>query len=425
MNHRTSIQEPSVAYALGGSLVVVGAGCAGVEAAFSARQAGWQGPITLIGGERAEPYHRPPLSKAFLQGNAPDESLPLRPQVLYEKARVAWMPGVHVMRIDRIGKSVECDDGRLVSYDKLVLACGGRARRLDASISGSQALENVHYLRTLEDALSLRTQLAHGERVVILGAGYVGLEVASVSRALGLDVTILEAAPRVLARVTGHVVSSFYEALHRDQGANLQLNARVSGFDLTSDGRRAQSVLTSDGRTIPADVVVVGIGLVPAVELAQDVGLETEDGVLVDSRLRTSDPDILAIGDCARLYHAGYGRSLRVESVPNALEHARQAAATLCGKARELEPVPWFWSDQYNVKLRTAGLPDGHDRVVLRGNLHSQSFSAFYLKGNRLLAVDTVNRPGEFVVARKLVLSLIEDADRLADETFELKGLLA
>ncbi|CCN20128.1 ferredoxin reductase [Bordetella bronchiseptica MO211] len=389
MQHAPEIQQDAP------GLVVVGAGCAGVEAAFAARNAGWQGPITLLGEESAEPYHRPPLSKAFLQGAAGIDSLGLKQAALYERAAIARIGATRVARIDRAARRLHCADGRTLPYGKLVLACGGRARRLDEA-----------------------------RRVVIVGAGYVGLEVASACRALGLAVTVLEAAPRVLARVTAPVVSAFYEATHRGQGVDLRLGTGVAALEPAGDGGVA-AVHTSDGQRIPTDLVIAGIGLAPNVELAREAGLAVGDGIVVDAMLRTEDPDILAIGDCALAYNPRYGRAMRIESVPNALEHARQAAATVCGKPRELDPLPWFWSDQYDLKLKMAGVAHGHDQVVVRGDPRQGAFSVFYLKSGQLLAVDTVNRPGEFMAARKLIFSTIGQADRLADETRELKHWLA
>ncbi|WP_257217661.1 NAD(P)/FAD-dependent oxidoreductase [Bordetella bronchiseptica] len=337
MQHAPVIQQDAP------GLVVVGAGCAGVEAAFAARNAGWQGPITLLGEESAEPYHRPPLSKAFLQGAAGIDSLGLKQAALYERAAIARIGATRVTRIDRAARRLHCADGRTLPYGKLVLACGGRARRLDEALAEGGG--HVHYLRTLDDARGLRARLEHSRRVVIVGAGYVGLEVASACRALGLAVTVLEAAPRVLARVTAPVVSAFYEATHRGQGVDLLLDTGVAALEPAGDGGVA-AVHTSDGQRIPTDLVIAGIGLAPNVELAREAGLAVGDGIVVDAMLRTEDPDILAIGDCALAYNPRYGRAMRIESVPNALEHARQAAATVCGKPRELDPLPWFWSDQ-------------------------------------------------------------------------------
>ncbi|KDC79467.1 putative putidaredoxin reductase [Bordetella bronchiseptica MBORD635] len=416
MQHAPVIQQDAP------GLVVVGAGCAGVEAAFAARNAGWQGPITLLGEESAEPYHRPPLSKAFLQGTAGIDSLGLKQAALYERAAIARIGATRVTRIDRAARRLHCADGRTLPYGQLVLACGGRARRLDEALAEGGG--HVHYLRTLDDARGLRARLEHSRRVVIVGAGYVGLEVASACRALGLAVTVLEAAPRVLARVTAPVVSAFYEATHRGQGVDLLLDTGVAALEPAGDGGVA-AVHTSDGQRIPTDLVIAGIGLAPNVELAREAGLAVGDGIVVDAMLRTEDPDILAIGDCALAYNPRYGRAMRIESVPNALEHARQAAATVCGKPRELDPLPWFWSDQYGLKLKMAGVAHGHDQVVVRGDPRQGAFSVFYLKSGQLLAVDTVNRPGEFMAARKLIFSTIGQADRLADETRELKHWLA
>ncbi|WP_026096836.1 NAD(P)/FAD-dependent oxidoreductase [Ideonella sp. B508-1] len=406
-------------------LVVVGAGHAGAELAVQAREAGWDGRIVLVGEEPALPYHRPPLSKAYLAGVATEDALLLRAAAAYEKAAVELMPGRRVAAIDRAGKRVRFEAGGSLAYSRLALATGGRARPLPAAEDAVLGAGNFHYLRTKMDVDRIRAGLHEGARLVIVGGGYVGLEVAASAVKKGLRVTVLEAAPRVLARVTEPRVSSFYEQVHRAAGVDIRVGVQVSGFELDASGQRVTAVLCADGERVAADLVVAGVGLLPNTELAAEAGLEVDDGILIREGARTSDPDIVAAGDCTRFYSALYGRWLRLESVPNALEQARSAAASVVGKDRSYDAVPWFWSDQYDLKLKMVGLSQGHDRFVLRGDPQQQSFSAFYLQGNRVLAVDTVNRAPEFMLAKRLVAERVAvDAAALADDKVPLKTLL-
>jgi 3-phenylpropionate/trans-cinnamate dioxygenase ferredoxin reductase subunit len=402
--------------------VIVGTGHGGSELAVSLREQGWPGRIVLVGDEAALPYHRPPLSKAYLIGEATEASLQLRPAIAYEKARVERWAGARVASIDRGRRSVRLVDGRELGYTKLGLATGGRARTL-ASSALAVPCANVHVLRTLADAEGLRAQLTPGARLVVIGAGYVGLEVAASAIKLGLRVTVLESAPRVLSRVTAPEISAFYEQAHREAGVDLRTAVQIERLEV--DGGRVTAVRCVDGTACPADVVVVGVGQQPNVELAEAAGLVVDNGIVVDEHTRTSDPDIVAIGDCSNHASALYGRRLRLESVPHALEQARTAAATLCGKERIYNAVPWFWSDQYDLKLKMVGLSQGYEQLVLRGSMDRRAFSAFYLKERRVLAVDTVSRPQDFVVAKRLVGERIEvDASQLADETVPLNRLL-
>ncbi|MFL6697887.1 MAG: NAD(P)/FAD-dependent oxidoreductase [Vitreoscilla sp.] len=406
-------------------LIVVGAGHAGAELAVQAREAGWPGGIALVGDEPALPYHRPPLSKAYLAGQATLDSLALKGRAAYDKAGVELIAGRHVRAIDCAGSQIHFDDGGSMSYARLALATGGRARPLPAACAGADAAENFHYLRTLADVDRIRQRFVPGARLVIVGGGYVGLEVAAVAVKRGLKVTVLEAAARVLARVTEPRVSAFYERVHREAGVDLRVGVQVDGFELDHAGRLVTRVRCADGELVEADLVIAGIGLVPNTELAAAAGLAVDDGILVDACSRTSVPAIVAAGDCTRFHSALYGRSIRLESVPNALEQARSAAAALVGIDRPHDSVPWFWSDQYDLKLKMVGLAQGHDRFVLRGSPEQRSFAAFYLKGDRVLAVDTVNRVPEFMLAKRLVAEKIAvDADQLADDGVPLKTLL-
>lgn len=408
------------------TVVIVGAGHSAGELATSLRENGWAGRIVLVGEEPYLPYQRPPLSKGYLSGEVPLESLYLKPQATYDKAGVEIICGTRVESIDRKKKSLTLSDGRTLQYAKLALTTGGRARKL--AVPGADAAEkmpNFHYLRTIDDVNRIRAQFEHGMRLIIVGGGYIGLEVAAVAIKRGLHVTVLEALPRVLARVTAPEISAFYERVHREAGVEVRTGVEVAGFELDASGDAVATVRCADGSRLAADVVVIGIGLVPNTELAQAAGLVVDNGILVDALARTADPDIVAAGDCTNHPSGILGRRLRLESVPNAVEQARTAAATLCGKERPYNAVPWFWSDQYDLKLKMVGLSQGYNQLVLRGSPASRSFSAFYLKDGYMLAADTVSRPQEFMIAKRLVAErIVVDPARLADESVPFKSLL-
>jgi 3-phenylpropionate/trans-cinnamate dioxygenase ferredoxin reductase subunit len=408
-------------------IVIVGASHAGAELAVALRQAGHEGPVLMIGEETHLPYQRPPLSKAFLQSGAAQQPQLLRPAATYEQAKIEFMGGVRVDRIDRAGKRLMLSDGREMEYDKLALTTGARVRRLP--FPGLDHAKNLLYLRTADDALALRALMKPGARLVVIGGGYVGLEVAASASKAGLEVSVLEAMPRVLARVTGSAMSTFYEGVHRDAGVVLRTGMLCEGFELDATGERVVAVkvrdsVTGEDEALPTDIVVVGIGVVPNTELAEAAGLLVEDGIVVDANARTSDPDIVAAGDCTRHPSEVAGRPLRLESVQNAVEQARVAAATLCGIAKIYNAVPWFWSDQFDLKLQMAGLSHGHDDVVIRGDPAARSFAAFYLREGRVIAADVVNRPKDFMVARKLVGAGARlPREALADESCDLLAL--
>lgn len=406
------------------SLLVVGAGHAGSELAVAARHNGWSGRIVLVGDEPVPPYQRPPLSKAYLLGKADVESLALRGASVYATANIELRPGTRVRGIDRAAHVVELADGSRLAYSKLAWCAGGRPRPFVCDgIDEVAAPPNLLHLRTLADSDRIRAELRPGGRLIVIGGGYVGLEVAASARGLGAEVTVVEAQPRVLARVAGPQVSAFYESVHREAGVQVLTGTGVQR--VTCAAGRIVSVHLADGQVLAADAVVAGVGMLPNVEVLAAAGLPADGGVQVDSLSRTDDPDIVAAGDCTMQQHGLYDRMLRIESVPNALEQARAAASWLCGKPRPNRSVPWFWSDQYDLKLQMAGLSTGHDRCVLRGDPQTRSFCAFYLLGSRLLAVDAVNRPGEFMAARRALAGPVTiDFERLADESVALKELL-
>ncbi len=404
--------------------IIIGAGHAGGELAIALRNEGWEGRILLLGEEAHLPYHRPPLSKAYLAGSVEKSSLSIRPQMAYDKANVEFIGGVRVSRIDRANQRLELADGSQLAYDKLAIATGGRPRPLSVpNAAVAERCANFHYLRTLDDVEQIRAQLAPGKRLAIVGGGYIGLEVAASAIAQGLQVTVLEALPRVLQRVTAAELSAYYERKHREAGVDIRTGVQVADLEVTGDAVTA--VLCADGSRLAADLVVVGIGLLANTELAAEAGLQVDNGILVDEHAQTSDPHIYAAGDCTNHPNALLGRRLRLESVPNALEQSRVAAANMAGKAKTYASVPWFWSDQYELKLKMVGLAEGFERLVLRGDPATDSFSAFYLKGDKVLAADTVNRPQDFIAAKRLVAEGIAVTDaQLADDSRPLKELL-
>ncbi|WP_370207925.1 NAD(P)/FAD-dependent oxidoreductase [Aeromicrobium sp.] len=378
-----------------GRALIVGASHAGAQLAASLRQEGWAGEVVVIGDEAALPYQRPPLSKAYLAGKSSLEELAIRKAEFYDKQKIRLLRAT-VTEIDRAAGEVVLSDGETLAYDGLALCTGGRARPL--AIPGID-LPGVFYLRTFADVEAIREATASGRRAVIVGGGYIGLETAASLRALGLEVTVLEAAERVLERVTAAEVSMFYERIHRDAGVVVRTGALV---EAVAGAGRAGEVVLAGGERIPADLVIVGVGLVPNTELASEAGLQVEDGVVIDDFASTSDPKIVAAGDCAIHYISRYGRRVRLEAVPSAGEQAKAAAATLCGKERPISALPWFWSDQYDLKLQIAGLNTGYDEIVLSGDpARDRDFTCYYLQRGRLLAADCVNRPRDFMKAKR------------------------
>jgi 3-phenylpropionate/trans-cinnamate dioxygenase ferredoxin reductase subunit len=376
----------------------------------------------MIGEEPDMPYHRPPLSKAHLAGEITDEALLLRGAQAYERAGIECRFGVRVNDIDRVGHRVQLSDGQQLSYTKLALATGGRPNSLPTSLL-PEPCENVHRLYTKHDAEVIRRQLAPGANLVVIGAGYIGLETAASAVKLGLNVTVIERLERVLARVTAPQVSTFFQRIHRQAGVDLRVGVGIENLEIEQG--RVRAVRLGDGALIPVDVLLVGIGQLPNTDLAKAAGLALDNGIAVDEFTQTSDPDIVAIGDCCSHPSKVYERRISLASVPNAVEQARVAAATLCGKRQPYNSVPWFWSDQYDVQLKIVGLSQGYDRVVLRGHPDTGSFAAFYLKGDFVISADTINRPAEFMLAKRLVAGRIPvNADELADESIAPKNLL-
>ncbi len=402
-------------------VVILGGGQAGAQVAMSLRQAGYGGAIILVGDEAALPYQRPPLSKAFLKGELPEERLQFKPESWYDDAGIDLVLSTRAEAIDRQARVVALQHGGRVAYDALVIATGSRPRTLP--VEGAR-LEGVHELRTLADVNRLRPEMVEGRSIVIIGAGYIGLETAAVARQMSLQVTVVEMAGRVLARVTSPVMSDFYTRLHERHGVTIRTGMRVSA--ITGSGGRVSGVTLTDGGHMPADLVLVGIGIVPNVELAAEAGLACRDGILVDRDARTSDPRVFAAGDCARRPLVHYGRSGRLQSVHNAIEQGKLAVASMLGRARPAEDAPWFWSDQYDAKLQIAGLSEGAQQVVVRGDPDAGRFAAFYFIGDRPVAVDAVSSPPDFLVMKKLILSGARIAPEvLRDTSVSMKEIAA
>jgi 3-phenylpropionate/trans-cinnamate dioxygenase ferredoxin reductase subunit len=401
-------------------VVIVGAGQAGAQAAFSLRQWGFDGSIVLIGDEPFLPYERPPLSKDLLKRTLEEDRLFFRTASWYEENAVDLRTSASVARIDRDRRVAVLNDGRTESWDALVIATGSRPRPLP--VPGA-SLTGVFELRTIADTRRISEAMRPGARLVVVGAGYIGLEVAAVAQSLGLEVTVLEAMDRVLARVTGPVVSEFFEREHRSRGVDIRCGARLEGFG-GDEGLRSANL--ADGSRIDCDLAVVGVGILPCDELARECGLVCDDGIVVDRDARTSDPAVYAAGDCARRPLVHFGRTGRLESVHNAIEQGKIVAAAILGRERPVEDVPWFWSDQYDLKLQIAGLSLGYDRIVVRGDPDERKFAAFYLKDGALLAVDAVGSPMEFMASRQLIARAARpDPAALADPGVSMKDIVA
>ena len=403
------------------TLLIIGGGQAAAQTIAGARQWGFAGRIRLIGEETALPYQRPPLSKAYLKGEMEEERLYFKPADWYAEQNVELSLGVRAEAIDRTGRSVSLSDGSAADYDALVLATGSRPRPLPLAGAG---LEGVHELRDLRDVDGLKPVVVTGKNMVIIGAGYIGLEAAAVARQLGANVTVIEMAGRVLARVTSPVMSTFYTRLHESHGVKIMTGAQTEEI-LGTDGQ-VTGVKLADGTRLEADIVLVGIGILPNQELAQAAGLACDGGILVDEDARTSDDRIFAAGDCTVRPLVHYGRTGRLESVHNAIEQGKLAAAALTGREQPKLDVPWFWSDQYDVKLQIAGLSQDYDDHIVRGDPESGAFAVFYLRSGRLIAVDAVNAAPEFIVTKKLIISGQTLApEQLQDTSVSMKELAA
>jgi len=395
--------------------IIIGGSHAGGQVAAGLRSQGFEGDVIVLSDEAYLPYHRPPLSKDFLSGAKAEESLLIRPQAFYDKQNINVRLNCRVDSIQREAKTVTLTNGEVLSYNKLVLATGARARKIP--FTGSE-LANVFYLRDMADVQAIKGAIGEGKHAVIVGGGYIGLETAASLRKLGLGVTLLEAMPRILQRVTSEQISNFYSRIHTEEGVDIRCDAQLSSID----GEASVSGVTlADGSKIDADLVIIGVGVIPNTELAEAIGLTIENGIAVNEFGQTNDPDIYAVGDCSYHYNPIYDRHIRLESVQNANDQGTTVAKAICGKQEAYNALPWFWSDQYDVKLQIVGLSQGFDEVLIRGDIENgRSFCAFYYGNGKLLAADCINNPREYMVLRRVLTQGLEvDRAKLLDSTIE------
>src|ERR1700716_4323760 len=402
-----------------GPVLIAGAGHAGFQLAASLRQHGRREPTRLINDEAHLPYQRPPFSKAYLKGAGGADSLMFRPDKFYRDQNIELIAD-RAASIDRGARRLMLASGASLDYGHLILATGARNRLLDIPNAN---LADVRYLRILDESEALRQRIASGNRVVVVGAGFIGLEFAATARAKGLEVDVIELGARVMARAVTAEISDFFQDRHTAAGIRIHLGVQATSIE--SDGAVVTGVSLSDGRHVPADLVVVGVGVLPNVELAHEAGLPVASGIIVDEQLLTADPDISAIGDCALFASPRFGGSLRLESVQNATDQARCVAARLTGAAKPYDGLPWFWSDQGSDKLQMVGLTTGYDQVVVRGDRAAGAFSAFCYKSGRLLGIESVNRAGDHMFGRRLLAANRSiTPEQAADPSFDLKGAL-
>lgn len=409
---------------MSGGILIIGAGQSGMQIADTLREEGFDGAITLVGDESIPPYQRPPLSKAYLYGDADEESLQFRNEKFYADNRIELVLGDAIVGVElgKDGGAATTASGRQLKFDRMALAPGSVPRKLD--IPGSN-LDGVLYMRSIADARALKSRWSDAESVVVIGGGFIGLEVAAVARKAGKKVTVLEGADRMMARAVCPITSEFFKAAHERRGAEIVLNARIDHFE--GDGTRVTGVALQDDSVIAADIVMVGIGVLARTEVANLLGLELANGaILVDEFAQTSNPLIVAAGDAVMLPNpTGAEGLVRLESVQNAVDQAKTAAKTLIGKREVYRALPWFWSDQADLKLQIAGLSTGYDQTVLRGNPDQDAFSVLYYKNGRLLAIDCVNQVSDFMAAKRCLTSgQTIDPIAAADSSVALKTLI-
>lgn len=398
-------------------IVIIGAGHAAGQAAASLRQAKFEGPITIIGDETHVPYQRPPLSKQYLAGTQLADKVYLRAEKFYADKDIQLMLDTRATQIDPSTKTINLDNGETIAYEKLLISTGSRPRKL--SIEGSD-LSGIHYLRTMDDVDGIRADVKPGANLVIVGGGYIGLEVAAVGIELGMNVHVLEMEERILQRVTTTEMSAYYHKLHTDRGVHIHTRTGVTGF---AGNGSVKKVLCGD-ESFDADIVIVGIGIIPNTEIAEEAGIHCDNGIVVDDHCRTSDPDIYAAGDCTNHPNPLMNKRLRLESVPNAMDQARVSTANMLGDDKVYAAIPWFWSDQYELKLQMVGFSADGDSQVLRGDMDTHQFAIFYLKDGKVVAADAVNSPKEFMLCKQLIGKPADPA-KLADPKTDLKSLLA
>lgn len=402
-------------------VVIIGGGQAGFQCAETLRQKGFEGRIALIGEEAHSPYQRPPLSKAYLLGETDRERLKFRNDDWYEKHGIDLLLSAVAEQIERSSRQVILSTGKRLSYDRLVLATGARVRKLP--VPGAE-LDSVCYLKTIDDLDRIEQRLSEASSVVVIGAGFIGLEFAAVACKLGKDVVVIEAADRVMGRAVTPQLSEFFQSAHEKRGVRIFCNQPVQ--EIKGSGGKVRGVRTNGTTIFPAELVVAGIGVVPNTALAEDAGLVCDNGIAVDACGRTSDPDIYAAGDCASVVLPFAGERIRLESVQNAVDQGKITAASIAGETDEYSAVPWFWSDQFDLKLQMAGLSSRCDQHVVRGDMAAEKFSIFHFRDGELRAVDAVNKAADYLMGRKLLEAGISPTpEQAADETFRLKSLLA
>jgi 3-phenylpropionate/trans-cinnamate dioxygenase ferredoxin reductase subunit len=400
------------------TFVLIGGGYGSSRAADCLRQEGFEGRIVIVSEEEHLPYSRPPLCKKALTTELNITRLPLRHRAFYDRSKIELMLGKPVVAIDRDARQIKIEGVPPLDYDGLLIATGGRPRRLP--IPGND-LGGIHVIRTYEDTVRMRSELVPRARLAIIGAGYIGLETAAAASGLDMDVTVIELSPRLMSRVVAPVTSEFFARYHMNNGVNLMLHRSAQEFE-GEDGR-VTAVLLDDGQRVPVDIVLMAAGNIPEFKLAAEAGLECEGGIVVDDSCRTSDPLIFAAGDCTRHPSVRYGQRIQLESVDNALEQARVAAAGMCGRKARHSHVPWFWSDQYDLKIQIVGLSEGFDEMIVRGDPDKQGFSVWYLRDSEVLSMETVNNPSEFMQAgrwigahAKVNAEILHDATRALDD---------
>jgi 3-phenylpropionate/trans-cinnamate dioxygenase ferredoxin reductase subunit len=398
------------------TILIVGGGQAGAQAVDTLRREGFAGRLVLACEENQLPYQRPPLSKKYLTGELLPERLPFRHRAFYDQHSVELKLGARAVRIEPQARRVMLSNGESIAYDRLLLCLGASARRL--TCPGSE-LPGIHYLRNVEDAAAIRQELKPAAHAVIVGGGYIGLEIAATARQLGCAVTVLEMADRVMNRVVASNVSEYFAHEHRSQGVKILCNTRV----VSLEGRdRVERVICADGSSYAVDALIVGAGAVANTQLAQEAGLQCDNGIVVDEHCRSSDAHIFAAGDCSNFYSNRYQARVRLESVDNAFEQSKAAALSMLDRPAAYDRVPWFWSDQYDNKLLIVGLSAGHDQQLTRGDPATRSFSVCYLRGGELLAVEAINHPKDYMAARKLIPERFRpDLNKLADPQVAMK----
>jgi len=376
--------------------VIIGAGHAGGMTAISLRQRQYQGSITLIGEENYLPYQRPALSKGFLAGEIEEKRLYLKSQDYFDKNNIRIIRNCKVVAIDRNNKTILLENQKQLGYEKLVIATGSIVNKLKTSSRET----DLYYLRTIRDSLKIREKLRSKNKITIIGAGYIGLEIASIATKKNLEVSVLELENRVMGRVVSAEVSDFFQKKHQSEGVEFKFNTSITDIE---DRGKQKRIICSDGSFLNTDVVIIGVGIKPNIELAKSSGLKCDNGILVDANGKTSDPHIFAVGDCSNHPNNIFKQRLRLESVQNAVEQAKSIAASIAGSHKPYQEVPWFWSDQYNIKLQIAGISQDHDHRVTRGYPEKEKFAVFYQKEKRLIAVDAINSPKEFMVGKKWI----------------------